>query len=81
MFNSSREPAAYAEAVRLVAAALVGLGWLTIDSNTINAIVTAVGAVASVVLTVAVRAHVVPVTVQPPPVLPEPPAPPVSPVD
>ena len=62
----SREPAAYAEVVRLVLVALVALGWITVDNDTTNAIVTAVGAILSVVLTVAVRAHVTPVQSAPP---------------
>jgi hypothetical protein len=66
MFNTSREPAAYAEAVRLAIAALVGVGWITIDDATINAIVTAVGALASIALTAAVRANVTPVVTVPP---------------
>ena len=61
MSNLSREPAAYAEVARLVIAALVGLGWITLSSNTINAIVTVVGALASILLTVSVRANVTPV--------------------
>ncbi len=61
MSNLSREPAAYAEAARLAIAALVGLGWITLADTTVNSIVTAVGALASIVLTVAVRAHVTPV--------------------
>lgn len=68
MFNTSREPAAYAEAARLAVAALVGLGWVSLDNNTVNAIVTAVGALASIVLTIAVRQHVTPVSVPPAPV-------------
>ncbi len=69
MFNTSREPAAYAEAVRLAIAALVGLGWITIDDSTVNAIVTAVGALMSIVLTVVVRANVTPGTTAPLPPL------------
>ena len=57
----SREPAIYAEAVRLLLVALVALGWITIDDNTANAIVTAVGAILSIALTIAVRQHVTPV--------------------
>lgn len=57
----THEPAAYAEVVRLVLAALVGLGWLTVDDPTANGIATAVGAVLSVVLTFVVRQHVTPV--------------------
>lgn len=60
MKKPSLEPAAYAEAARLVVAALVGLGWITLDDNTLNAIVTGVGAVASIVLTVVVRRNVTP---------------------
>lgn len=67
MSNPSREPAAYAEAVRLVIAALVGVGWITVDSATVNSIVTAVGALLSIVLSVVVRANVTPVTFTPPP--------------
>lgn len=60
--NPAREPAAYAEAVRLVIAALVGLGWVTISDAVVNAVVTAVGALMSIVLTAVVRANVTPVT-------------------
>lgn len=68
--NPSREPAAYAEAVRLVIAALVGVGWITLDDALVNAVVTAVGALMSIVLTVVVRANVTPAA--------PPPAPPVN---
>lgn len=64
----TREPAAYAEAARLVIAVLVSVGWLTLDDSTANSIATAVGAILSVVLTVAVRAHVAPVYTDRPPV-------------
>jgi hypothetical protein len=57
-----REPAAYAEIARLVIAILVGLGWITVDSDTGNVIATAIGGVLSIILTVAVRQHVTPVT-------------------
>lgn len=67
MLHTSREPAAYAEAVRLAIAALVGLGWITVGDATVNAVVTAVGALMSIVLTVVVRANVTPVTSTPPP--------------
>lgn len=66
MSNPSREPAAYAEAVRLAIAALVALGWITVNDSTVNAIVTAVGALMSIVLTVVVRANVTPVASPPP---------------
>jgi hypothetical protein len=58
--HPTREPAAYAEAVRLVIAALVGVGWITLDDSLIQSIVTAVGALASIVLTVVVRSKVTP---------------------
>lgn len=67
MSHPSREPAAYAEAVRLVIAALVGIGWLTVSDATVNAIVTAVGGIMSVVLTIVVRANVTPVRPPSPP--------------
>ncbi len=60
MASPSREPAAYAEVVRLIIAALVGLGWITLDEPTVNAIVTVAGAVVSIVLTIIVRANVTP---------------------
>lgn len=55
------EPAAVAEAARLVLVALVGIGWLTIDETAVNAVATAVAAVASVGLTLFVRKNVAPV--------------------
>ena len=58
------EPAAIAEAVRLVLVALVGLGWLTLDEPVVNSVATAVAAVASVVLTVFVRKNVTPIDKQ-----------------
>lgn len=61
MARLSREPAAYAEAVRLVIAALVGLGWIALDDDTVNAIVTVVGGLLSIALTAIVRANVTPV--------------------
>lgn len=56
------EPAALAEAVRMVLGALVMVGWVAMDDAAINAVVTAVAAVASVVLTVVVRKKVTPVS-------------------
>lgn len=56
------EPAAVAEAVRMVLVALVGVGWLTLDDVAVNSVVSAVAAVLSVVLTVVVRKNVVPAT-------------------
>jgi hypothetical protein len=55
----------YAEVARLVIAALVALGWVTVDDNTANTIVTLVGGILSVVLTVVVRSHVTPVRTGP----------------
>lgn len=75
MFKPAHEPAAYAEAARLIIAALVGLGWITLDDNTFNSIVTLVGAAASIVLTVTVRRNVTPTSKQiPPPVVTDEPA-------
>lgn len=62
----TREPAVYAEVARLVILALVALGWVTVDNATANTIASAIGALLSVVLTVAVRQHVTPVTTRPP---------------
>lgn len=61
----TREPAAYAEAVRALLVILVGLGWLTLDDNTANGIATVVGILLSWVLTYVVRAHVSPVQARP----------------
>lgn len=61
MATPSREPAAYAELARLVIVGLVGTGWLTLDDNTANGIATAVGLVASWVLSYVVRQRVTPV--------------------
>ncbi|GAA1940476.1 hypothetical protein [Amycolatopsis minnesotensis] len=58
----STEPAAFAEFVRAVLAALVGAGWLTIDDTTINTVVSVVGLLTSFVLTHFVRKNVMPVT-------------------
>lgn len=55
------EPAAVAEAARMVLAALVAVGWLALDDVAINTVVTAVSAVLSVMLTVFVRKNVTPV--------------------
>jgi hypothetical protein len=74
----SREPAAYAELARLVIAGLVALGWVAVDNDAANTIATAVGALLSIVFTVAVRQVVTPVQPAPPP---RPPVPPSSTVD
>lgn len=55
------EPAAVAEALRLVLVALVAVGWVTIDSDAVNAIVSAVAGLASIALTIFVRSRVTPV--------------------
>lgn len=55
------EPAALAETVRLLLAALVSLGWLAMEDVAVNSLVSAVAAMTSVVLTVFVRNHVTPV--------------------
>jgi O-antigen/teichoic acid export membrane protein len=57
----STEPAAYAEAARVVIVALVTVGWVTVDSNTVNTWASAVGFVLSLVLTYVVRSRVSPV--------------------
>ncbi|PXY20318.1 hypothetical protein [Prauserella endophytica] len=58
---AATEPAQLAEGVRTVLVALVGVGWLTIDDVTVNAIVTVVGVIGSFVLTFLVRKNVTPV--------------------
>ena len=57
---SRTEPAAVAEGARIVLGALIALGWVSIDSATTNGIITAVGAVASVLLTAWTRNRVTP---------------------
>lgn len=57
---SRTEPAAIAEGARMVLGVLVALGWVSIDSATTNVIITAVGAVASIVLTAWTRNRVTP---------------------
>lgn len=57
----STEPARWAELARMVLVTLVGLGWLTIDDEVINAVGTVVAAVASVFLSEGVRKTVTPV--------------------
>lgn len=54
------EPAALAEATRILLAALVTAGWLTIDSATMSWVVTAVGLLASVAATAWTRNRVTP---------------------
>lgn len=54
------EPAQYAELVRSILLALVGVGWLTLDEPTVNTVATVVAGVVSVVLTRFVRKSVTP---------------------
>lgn len=54
------EPAQWAELVRALIAALVAVGWLTIDAATVNVVASVVGAAASFVLTRFVRKAVIP---------------------
>lgn len=63
--NPTREPAAYAELARLVIAVVVALGWITVDNGAANVIASAIGTIVSVVLTIAVRQAVTPVTTRP----------------
>lgn len=58
--NAQTEPAMVAEAVRAVLVMLVTLGWITIDSETVNAIVSVVGVLLSIGLTIFVRSRVTP---------------------
>lgn len=78
------EPPACAEAIRIILAALVTGGWLTVDSATVNWLVTGVGLIVSVVATVWTRRKVTPsaaprdpvgrpLTPAAPPVPPDPP--------
>lgn len=55
------EPAAFAEAARIILAALVTGGWLAIDSSVINWLVTGIGLLASVAFTAWTRNRVTPV--------------------
>ena len=55
------EPAAVAEAARVVLAILVGAGWLSIGDQTTEWIISVVGLAASVALTVWTRKLVTPV--------------------
>lgn len=59
--RAQTEPAAVAEAARLILGALVATGWITIPDATVNAVVTLVGALASVGLTIWTRRRVSPV--------------------
>ncbi len=54
------EPAALAELVRAILVVLVGLGWATVDNNTVNVISSAAGLIVSWGLTWYVRSRVTP---------------------
>lgn len=54
------EPAAFAEAARIILAALVTGGWLVIDSTTVSWLVTGIGLLASVAFTAWTRNRVTP---------------------
>lgn len=54
------EPAKWAELVRSILLALVGVGWLALDEPTVNSVSTVVAGVVSVVLTKFVRKSVTP---------------------
>lgn len=55
------EPAALAELVRAVVVVLVGLGWVTLDSETVNVVASVAGLALSWGLTWYVRSRVTPV--------------------
>lgn len=59
------EPVAYTELVRLVLAAAISVGWITIDDDRINIVASAAGLVISLVLSWLARARVTPVVVTP----------------
>lgn len=54
------EPVAVANTINVLVTALVGAGWVTIDNTTINAILTAIGAIIAVVTTIKARSKVTP---------------------
>lgn len=56
------EPVAIAAAAQAVLAALVTLGWLTLDNTTIQTIATAFGMIAAAVITLIARSRVTPVS-------------------
>jgi hypothetical protein len=55
------EPVLAAEAVKAVLVALVAFGWVVLDNLQIELVVTAVGAVAALVLTFVARSRVTPI--------------------
>lgn len=56
------EPVAIASAAQAVLAALVTLGWVTLDDTTISTIATAVGVVGAAIITIVARSKVTPVS-------------------
>lgn len=56
------EPVAIAAAAQAVLAALVTLGWVTLDDTTIRTIATAIGVVIAGVITLIARSKVTPVS-------------------
>ena len=56
------EPIAIAAAIQGVLAALVAVGWITVDDTTVNAIGTVVAAIAAGVITVTARSKVTPLS-------------------
>lgn len=59
--GSRPEPVAIAAAAQAVIAAGVTVGWVTLDDQSIQIVVTAVGAIAALVFTFIARAKVTPV--------------------
>lgn len=57
----STEPVAVSEVVRYIAGILVATGWLTISDDTLNIIITVVGALLSLAMTIWTRKSVTPV--------------------
>lgn len=64
MAAPANEPVAFAELIRAVLVVLIALGWVTIDSDTVNVIVSMAGVVLSWILTGLARNRVRPM---PPP--------------
>jgi hypothetical protein len=56
----SNQPVVYSNAIQIVLGVLVTLGWLRIDSTTVDAVATAVGALLAVVVGKVARGSVIP---------------------
>jgi len=54
------EPVAIAAAAQAVLAALVAIGWVTLDNTTIQTLATAVGVIAATIITLIARSKVKP---------------------